>query len=110
MKAVCPRCGGRVHAPTAWSSACRCDLHGEIQPLSPARQPNKDGLGVLLKNARVPVLLLWPLPPGWLVTGFAGGGDERTGFSGTGHALFGPHPRGGLADLVIVAEEPGVGL
>jgi hypothetical protein len=110
MKAVCPRCGGPVHAPTAWSSAWRCDLHGEIQPLSPARQPNKDGLGVLLKNARVPVLLLWPLPPGWLVTGFAGAGDERTGLRGTAIALSGPNPLGGLADLVIVAEEPGVGL
>jgi hypothetical protein len=110
MKAVCPRCGGPVRAPTAWSSAWRCDLHGEIHPLSPARQPNKEALDSLRKNAQVPVWMLWPLPPGWLVTGFAGAGDERTGLRGTAIALSGPNPLGGLADLVIVAEEPGVGL
>jgi hypothetical protein len=110
MKAVCPRCGGKAHEPTAWSSAWRCDQHGEIQPLSPARQPSTDGLNALAKNAKVPVLLPWPLPQGWLVTGFAGAGDERTGLCGLAIALSGPHPLGGPADLVIVAEEPGVGL
>jgi hypothetical protein len=110
MKAVCPRCAGPVHAPTAWSSAWRCDQHGEIQPLSPARQPNREGLASLIKATRVPVWLLWPLPSGWLVTGFAGAGDERTGACATAVALSGPHPLGGPADLVIVAEEPGVGL
>ncbi|MGH3171579.1 MAG: DUF6758 family protein [Trebonia sp.] len=110
MRTVCPRCGGAVHAPTAWSSAWRCDLHGEIQPLSPARQPNRDSLSGLVKQAAVPVWLLWPLPPGWLVTGFSGAGDERTGLRGCAVALSGPNPLGGLADLVIVAEEPGVGL
>lgn len=110
MRAVCPRCGEPVHAPTAWSSAWRCDLHGEIYPLSPARQPNRDGLSGFVKQAAVPVWLLWPLPPGWLVTGFAGAGDDRTGLRGCAVALSGPNPLGGPADLVIVAEEPGVGL
>jgi hypothetical protein len=85
-------------------------VHGEIQPLSPARQPNRDGLNGLVKQSKVPVWLLWPLPPGWLVTGFAGAGDDRTGLRGCAVALSGPHPLGGPADLVIVAEEPGVGL
>ena len=44
MRAVCPRCRGQAHAPTAWSSAWRCDLHGEIHPLAPARLPPMDGL------------------------------------------------------------------
>lgn len=110
MRAVCPRCGEPVHAPTAWSSAWRCDRHGEIQPLSPARQPSKDGLDGLVRQAEIPVWLLWPLPQGWLVTGFAGAGDERTGARASAVALSGPHPLGGPADLVIVAEEPGVGL
>jgi hypothetical protein len=110
MKAMCPRCGGKAHEPTAWSSAWRCDQHGEIYPLSPARQPGPDGLNALAKNAKVPVLLPWPLPHCWLVTGFAGAGDERTGLRGIAIALSGPHPLGGPADLVVVAEEPGVGL
>lgn len=110
MKAVCPRCGGKALAPTAWSSAWRCVQHGEIHPLSPARQPTPDGLNALAGNARVPVLVPWPLPQGWLVTGFSGAGDERTGLRGSAIALSGPHPLGGPADLVIVAEELGVGL
>ncbi len=76
----------------------------------PARRPSKDGLASLLKNARVPVFLPWPLPQGWLVSGFAGAGDERTGARGAAVALSGPNPLGGPADLIIVAEEPGVGL
>lgn len=64
----------------------------------------------LAKQAVVPVWLPWPLPPGWLVTGFAGAGDERTGLRGCAVALSGPNPLGGPADLVTVAEEPGVGL
>lgn len=110
MKALCPRCGEHAHAPSAWSSAWRCDQHGEVHPLSPARQPTPEGLSALVGNAVVPVWLPWPLPRGWLVTGFAGAGDERTGVRGSAIALSGPHPLGGPADLVIVAEEPGVGL
>ena len=58
----------------------------------------------------VPVWLPWPLPRGWLVTGFATAGDERTGWRATAVACSGPAPLGGVADLVLVAEEPGVGL
>lgn len=76
----------------------------------PARMPSKDGLDTLLKNAMVPVLLPWPLPQGWLVSGFTGAGDERTGTRGSAVALSGPNPLGGPADLIIVVEEPGVGL
>lgn len=107
---MCPRCLGKALAPTAWSSAWRCEQHGEIYPLSPARQPNSDALDALVKEARVPALVPWPLPHGWLVTGFSGAGDERTGLRGTAVALSGPHPLGGPADMVIVAEEMGVGL
>jgi hypothetical protein len=110
MRAVCPRCRRQAHAPTAWSSAWRCDLHGEIHPLAPARLPTIDGLHVLVSSAKVPVWVPWPLPYGWLVTGFTGAGDERTGILGSAVALSGPNPLGGPAELLLVAEEPGVGL
>lgn len=110
VRAVCPRCGNEVHAPTAWSSAWRCDLHGEVYPLAPARMPSKECLGGLLADARVPFWVPWPLPQGWLVTGFTGAGDERSGTRGSAVAVSGPNPLGGPADLLIVAEEPGVGL
>ena len=113
--AACPRCGRPLKEPTAWSSAWRCDWHGEVQPLLPAFSPSQDGLDGLLHmyrpgTAGVPVWLPWPLPLGWLVAGFAGAGDERTGVRACAVALTGPNPLGGPADMVVVAEEPGIGL
>lgn len=58
----------------------------------------------------MPVWLPWPLPPGWLVTGFGVAGDERTGARASLVALTGPSVTHGPADLVVIAEEPGVGL
>ncbi|GGK69073.1 hypothetical protein Ppa06_27550 [Planomonospora parontospora subsp. parontospora] len=62
------------------------------------------------REAHVPVWMPWPLPAGWLVTGFAAAGDERTGTRATVVALSGPSLTQGPADLLIIAEEPGVGL
>ena len=85
-------------------------MHGEIAPLAPARLPTRDGLLALASHTRVPVWLPWPLPLGWLVSGFTGAGDERTGACASAVALSGPNPLGGPADLLVIAEEPGVGL
>jgi hypothetical protein len=106
----CPRCGSGLHGPDAWSSAWRCDAHGEVAPLRPVHSPSREGLSGLLRTASVPVWLLWPLPSGWLVTGFAGAGDERTGARACVVALTGPNPVGGPGEMLIVAEEPGIGL
>ena len=123
--AACPRCSRPLHEPTVWSSAWRCDWHGEVHPLLPAFSPSRDGLDGLLRilrlgpthpdtagpgQAGVPAWLPWPLPAGWLVAGFAGAGDERTGVHASAVALTGPNPVGGPADMIVVAEEPGVGL
>lgn len=107
---MCPRCGGPVTAPSAWSSGWRCHWHGVVYPLRPAYRPAPEGLQGLLRDARVPVWLPWPLPAGWLVSGFTGAGDERTGARASAVALSGPNPLGGPADLLVIAEEPGVGL
>jgi hypothetical protein len=110
MEAVCPRCRGTAHAPAAGSREWHCDLQGEVYPLALARLPTAEGLRALVRQARVPVWLPWPLPAGWLVTGFTGAGDERSGTRASALALSGPNPLGGLAEMLIVAEEPGVGL
>jgi hypothetical protein len=110
MEAVCPRCRGTACAPASGLSAWRCGLHGEIDPLAPAQRPTAEGLNTLVRQARVPVWLPWPLPDGWLVSGFTGAGDERTGARGSALALSGPNPLGGPAEMVVIAEEPGVGL
>jgi hypothetical protein len=52
----------------------------------------------------------WPLPVGWLFTGVAYAGDDRHGGRATAVACSGPGPLGGMGELILVAEELGVGL
>jgi Family of unknown function (DUF6758) len=107
---TCPRCGGPVHEPSVWSSAWQCDVHGEVHPLRMVHSPSAEGLEGMLRGAEVPVWLPWPLPQGWLVTGFAGAGDERSGTRGCVVALSGPNPVGGPGEMLLISEELGVGL
>ena len=85
----CPRCFEPVEAPDIWSSAWRCDVHGEVLPLW-CHDPSPAALEALRRTAQVPVWLPWPLPAGWLVTGFAEAGDERAGGRASVVALSGP--------------------
>ncbi len=107
---TCPRCGGELRAPGFWSSAWQCDRHGEVHPFHLAPTPTFAALERLVGDARVPVWMPHPLPLGWTITGIGGAGDDRTGVRGTVVAISGPHPQGGPADMVLIAEEPGVGL
>lgn len=106
----CPRCAAALQAPGLWSSAWRCERHGAVHPLQPIVVPTGEALHSLSARSEVPVWLPWPLPRGWLLTGFACAGDERTGARATAVACSGPAPMGGVGDIVLVAEEPGVGL
>jgi len=106
----CPRCECAVREPSIWSSAYHCEQHGEVHPLRSGLSPSQEGLDAVLREAEVPVWLPWPLPQGWLVTGFAVAGDERTGTRGCSVALSGPNPVGGPAEMMLISEEPGVGL
>ena len=64
----------------------------------------------LLRSAVVPVWLPWPLPTGWLVTGFAGAGQDRGDTRGSVVALSGPNPFGGHGQMLVISEETGLGL
>jgi hypothetical protein len=77
---------------------------------APARQPAREAVEHVIKDARVPVWLPWPLPLGWVVTGCTFAGDDRSGPVATVVACSGPSPLGGGSELILVAEEPGVGL
>ena len=99
-----------MHSPGLWSSAWQCDKHGAVPPLQPVVQPTGELVHLVAARSNVPVWLPWPLPKGWLVTGIAYAGDERSGARATAVACSGPAPLGGPADLVLVAEEPGVGM
>ena len=106
----CPRCAGRLQSPGLWSSDWVCDQHGAVAPLQPAVQPTAEALRQLASVSQVPVWCPWPLPKGWLVTGLAQAGDERTGARASAVACSGPAPLGGVGELVLIAEEPGIGL
>jgi hypothetical protein len=69
-----------------------------------------DVLAQVARDARVPLWCPVPLLPAWVLTGVAIAGDERSGTRASAVALAGPAPLGGTADLVLVAEEPGIGL
>ena len=111
----CPRCLLDVQPPGLRSSRYTCALHGEVAPLHPALP----GSAAVPQAARaeVPVWLPWPLPTAWLATGVQTAGDDHTGWLGTVVAISGPNPLATTdrvaarsADLLLVAEQPAVGL
>jgi hypothetical protein len=87
-----------------------CEHHGAVDPYHPAPRPGSDALAWVLNVVRVPVWLPWPLPTGWLVSGMTYAGDDRRGGRASVLACSGPAPLGGVGELLLVAEEPGVGL
>lgn len=110
MDVGCPRCAGPLQPPGLFSSQWRCDRHGSVAPLHAPATPSARSLLALAAASDVPVWLPWPLPAGWVLAGAAHVGDERTAASAVVVALAGPSPRGGPADVLLVAEQPGVGL
>jgi hypothetical protein len=106
----CPRCGGQVRAPGLFSDTWQCATHGAVHPLQPVVPPSVEALSVVLARSQVPVWMPWPLPVGWLYTGVAHAGDDISGARAVAVACSGPGPLGGLGELVLVAEELGVGL
>src|ERR1700712_2009955 len=107
---TCPRCLSPVKPPGLWSSSWQCERHGDVLPFHSAAVTSEAALLHLAEDARVPVWVPRPLPVGWVVSGIAWAGDERSGARATAVACSGPSPLGGPGDLVLVAEEPGVGL
>jgi hypothetical protein len=93
-----------------WSSAFQCPRHGEVHPYMVLTHIGLDAVEHVVGRAVVPLWLPNPMPPGWVCSGVAYAGDERTGACATVTGLTGPSPLGGAAELLIVAEEPGVGL
>ena len=106
---TCPRCGGELRAPGLWSSAWQCPSHGTVAPYTVFSRPGVEALEHVVKRAGVPLWLPHGLP-GWLISGFGCAGDERDGARATVTSMTGPSPLGGAAELLLVAEEPGVGL
>lgn len=107
---TCPRCGHAVREPGLWSSEWQCDVHGAVQPFRPAVKLGPEIMGLVTRQARTPFWVPHPMPAGWVVTGIGMCGDERSGGRATVLCCSGPAPLGGPADLVVIAEEPGIGI
>ena len=100
-----------MRPPDLMSSDWRCSTCGPVPPLHVPEHINAEIVeSVTVRSKDIPVWCPWPLPAGWMVTGIGWAGDERTGTRATALACSGPGPLGGPADIVLVAEEPGVGL
>jgi hypothetical protein len=103
-------------------SEWRCDEDGSVLPLHVTEHIGPE----IVESARqrviaagqrtsdhrpTPMWCPWPLLTGWTLTGVGWVGDDRSGIRATAIACSGPGPvEHGPADVVIVAEEPGVGL
>jgi hypothetical protein len=93
-----------------WSSAWECPRHGTVHPYLVMSHVGPDAIAHVLGRAIVPLWMPQPVPRGWVCSGVAYAGDERTGACATVTSLTGPSPLGGAAELIVVAEEPGIGL
>src|SRR4051812_36078708 len=96
--------------PPAPDGDWRCPEHGKVLPLH-VLPPGPAAMEQVRLEALVPFWAPVPLPPEWTVAGVAYVGDRRTRwratvFSATGLAPLDIEP----ADLLLVAEEPGIGL
>jgi hypothetical protein len=98
-------------------SAWTCPEHGAVAPLHAPHPGTSEQVAHLAARSAVPVWLPWPLPAGWLVTGVRHAGDDHSGPVASVVACSGPNPlpdHDGVhrptADLLLVAEQPAVGL
>jgi hypothetical protein len=107
---TCPRCGGDLRAPGLWSNAWQCANHGSVPPYSVLSRPGIDSVEHVVRVAKVPVWMPHGLSSGWVCSGFGCAGDDRAGARATVTSLSGPSPLGGGAEMLLVAEEMGVGL
>jgi hypothetical protein len=99
-----------LRAPGYWSSSWQCERHGAVLPFHLAPHLSVAAVELLLHQAKVPVWSPHPPPMGWIISGVGWVGDDRSGAVASLIALSGPAPKGGVADLMLVAEEPGIGL
>ena len=105
---VCVRCRGALLTPEV-AGAWTCPHHGVVEPLHPALPAEPHHLADAASSSAVPVWVPRPLLPGWVASGV-----RRTGGTGPARAVavgfLGPGLAARQVELVVVAEEPGVGL
>lgn len=87
-----------------------CQGDGDVAAVAPPVEPSVLALLEHLDQVSAPTWVPWPMPAQWSLAGVgwaaAAGGDVQA----TTTACVGPDVISGTADLVIVCEEPAVGL
>lgn len=106
----CPRCDDELLAPGVWSNDWRCPVHGVVAPFTRYAKLGVETLEHVRSRCGVPLWAPAPMPAGWRVTGVGHAGAERAPARASVLVCSGPGPLEGLAELALVAEEPGVGL
>lgn len=87
-----------------------CADHGPVPPLWRPPAASYESFGQhLAASAGFPTYLPWPLSPGWQVCDFGVVGEPGRPHA-TVAAVVGPTPQDGPVELLLVAEEPGIGL
>jgi len=99
-----------ITSPVGTAELWTCELHGAVYPVQPILAPSPTVLGSVVARSQVPLWLPWPLPNHWVFSGVAYAGDHHTGARATVVAASGPSPFGGEGDLLLIAEEMGIGL
>jgi hypothetical protein len=107
---TCPRCDAVLFPPDVMRSHHRCAVHGVVPPRQSAVLLDTSHLPLVTESATVPVYLPWPLPPKWMSAGIQQVRDPEAGAVAVATGVTGQALTYGPADLVIVSEQPGVGL
>lgn len=92
------------------SSRWRCEHCGEVEPYTVLPSPTPAALARVAALAAVPLWVPWPPPYGWTLGGVGWAGDERSPAGAAVSGWCGPHPLGGPAEMLLVAEEMGLGV
>jgi hypothetical protein len=107
---LCPRCHGKLRSPSVWEASWTCPVHGRVEPLWPFAQPSTEFITWLADEIQLPAWLPWPLPHGWVLTGAGYAGRDPKSARASVVACSGPNPLGGAGELMLVAEDMGVGV
>lgn len=104
----CPRCPAPViRSADGWD----CLDHGRVDPLWRPEEASYDAFAEHLRaSTAMPTLLPWPLGPGWSVSDFGYVGAEPERATATMTCCTGATALDGPVDVLVVIEEPGVGL
>lgn len=106
LAASCPRCLERFDTPDVG-----CPQHGAQPVLWRPEQASYDAFAAhLLRSREFPTYLPWPMSPGWRVSDFGVVAESSGGPVATVTCCTGTTDQDGRVDVLVVAEETGVGL